>query len=443
MRVPIFAAVLALAVSGCGSGGGSAVQPATGQPVQTNSQNDNASIESTITVPAMQSTQSTKRSAQYVSASTLGLKITVTDIPPTGKTASFTPLITVYALGIGLNKIVVPTPASASGHSEDLTYVAYDQAPVAGVIPGAAKAVGYGITTGFVVVPGQNTNNVVLSGVVDTFAAPLAETGAFGMLNAQTTSGFGGAAVPSGIATLFDAGGNDITTAAGAPWPVVGSVPTLATTVGTGVPVTIVETAGTCGAVGAGPHLKLSYNGGAAATTAAITSTSGSIGAVYDGGGGAGWSAIVSAKGQTQTLTYALSTLAATSTTNSDFSCPTQTLSFSYSNETALMTIVEHTAATPYTITEPNTTACTQMVNVYSGNSTAPANLIVAGTPTSLGAATTFTIQLIPVPAAPTTPCNIEVQDANAAATGGPVFPGATTYVSALLPPATYSIIVP
>jgi hypothetical protein len=151
---------------------------------------------------------------------------------------------------------------------------------------------------------------------------------------------------------------------------------------------------------------------------------------------------VISAKGQTQTLTYTLSSLAATSTGDNDYSCPNQTLSFSQESETALMTIVQHVAATPYTITEPNTVACTGLVNVYSGNSTLPANLIAPGVPTSLGAGTTFTIQLVPIPAA-ASQCNIEIQDANAALTGGPTFPGGTTYVAALLPSNVYQIIVP
>jgi hypothetical protein len=157
---------------------------------------------------------------------------------------------------------------------------------------------------------------------------------------------------------------------------------------------------------------------------------------------GCGGAAVISAKGQTQTLTYTLSSLAGTSA-SPDYSCPNQTLSFSGQiSETALITIVQHVAATPYTITEPNTVNCTGLVNVYSGNSTAPANLIVPGAPTSLGLNTTFTIQLVPVPAA-ASQCNIEIQDANAALTGGPTFPGATTYVAALLPSSVYQIIVP
>src|SRR5262249_24656840 len=144
---------------------------------------------------------------------------------------------------------------------------------------------------------------------------------------------------------------------------------------------------------------------------------------------------------QTQTLTYTLSSLGATST-NKDFSCPNQTLSFSQGNETALVTLVQKVAAVPYTVTVPNTANCNQLVNVYIGNSTAPASQIPYGVATSLGTATTFTIQLIPIPAAPTT-CNIQIQDANAAATGGANYPGATTYVAALLPNTTYQIIVP
>jgi hypothetical protein len=448
MRLPILALILIAGLSGCGGGTG-AVAPAGGSNAPASGGGSGTVIQSTIVVPGGAGTQSTRRGPQYVSASTLGLKIIVTDVPPAGGTASFAPATTVYALSVGLNLIVVPTPASAAGHSEDLTYIAYNAAPVAGAIPGGAKAVGWGITTGFVVVPGQNTNNVVLSGVVDGYPAPLAETGSFGMMSAtppilagaRTSLGFGGAVVPSGIATLNDAGGNDITTAAGGPWPVVGAVPAAAITVASGVPVTISETAGSCGAIGTGPHLKLAYNGGTAATTAALTATNGPLAAEYDGSGGAGWFAVVSAKGQTQTLTYTLSSLAATST-NPDFSCTNQTLSFSQGNETALMTIAQHVAATPYTITVPNTNACTQLINVYAGNSTAPANLIPFGAPTSLGANTSFTIQLIALPGGAFT-CDIELQDANAAVTGGPTFPGATTYVAALLPSSVYSIIVP
>jgi hypothetical protein len=450
MRVPILALVLSAAVAGCSAGGGTtAVQPGADASAPVSGGGSGTVIQSSIMVPAAQGAQSTGRSAQYVSASTLGLKIIVTDVPPAGGTASFAPATTVYALSVGLNLIVVPTPASLSGHAEDITYIAYNAAPVANAIPAGAKAVGWGLTTGFVVAPGQNTNNVVLSGVVDGFPAPLAESGSFGIMSAtppvlagaRTSLGFGGAVVPSGIATFDDAGLNNITTAPGGPWPVVGAVPAAATTVASGVPVTIAETAGTCGAIGAGPHLKLSYNGGASATTAALTSTNGALTAQYDGNGGAGWFAVVSAKGQTQTLTETLSTLGATSP-NVDYSCTNQTLSFSQGNETALMTIVQHAAATPYTITVPNTANCNQLINVYAGNSTLPANQIAYGVPTSLGAGTTFTIQLQTIPGGAFS-CSIEVQDANSASTGGATFPGATTYVGALLPSSLYSIIVP
>jgi hypothetical protein len=442
MRIPFVAALLTIAVAGCSGGGGASPQSYVGNtPTQANGSGGGSSIVSTITVPAAL-VQSGTRSAQYVSASTLGMKIIITDIPPAGQTASFTPTTNVYTLGVGHNQIVVPTPASASGHSEDLTYVAYTMAPVGNAIPGGAKALGWGLTTGFVVVPGQNVNNVVLSAVADGYPAPLAETAAFGVMSAtpptlagaQTSLGFGGNVAPSGIATLNDAGGNDITTAAGGPWNVVGAVPATATAAATGIPVSIVETAGTCGSVGTGPHLKLAYNGGTPATTDTIA-------ADYDGDGGAGWFAVVSAKAQTQTLTYTFSSLGVTST-SPDYSCPNQSLSFSELNETALMTVVEHTAATPYTVTVPNTASCTNLVNVYIGNTTAPASQIPYGIPTSLGAATTFTIQLVPVPPSANT-CNIKIQDANSASTGGAAYPGATTYVAALLPSSVYQIIVP
>jgi len=438
--------LLAGLLAGCG-GGSAGVQPGAVAPGGSGS---GSTIESTIVVPAATVTpQSARRNPQYVSASSLGLTITVTDIPPTGGTASFTPTTAVYTLATGANKVVAPTPASAPGHSEDLTYIAYDTAPVGGSIPAGAKAVGWGLTTGFVVVPGQNTNNIVLSGVVDSFA-PLAETGSLGMMSsappapagAQTSLGFGGATPASGIATLLDGGGNDITTASGGPWPVVGAVPTTATTVATGVPVTSLETAGTCGAVGTAPHLKLAFAGGTAGTSTAITSTNGALALQYDGGGGAGWYAVVTAKGQTKSLTYELASLGATST-NTDFSCTNQTLSFSYSNETATMTIVQKTGASPYTITVPNTASCTQLVTVYAGPTTAGAK-IAYGTATSLGALTTFTVALMSSPPS-AAQCNIEIQDANAVAgvTGGAAYPGATTYVAALLPPNSILINVP
>jgi hypothetical protein len=447
MNARLSALLLAAALAGCSGGGTAAVQPA-GNALPAGNANGTA-IVSTITVPAALAMANARRGAQYVSASSLGLKIVLTDIPPAGGTASYAPATTIYPLGVGLNQIIVPTPASATGHTEDLEYITYNMAPVGNAIPGGAKALGWGLTTGFVVLPGQNVNNVVLSAVADSFPAPLAETGSFGMMSAtppvpagaQTSLGFGGNAVPSGNPILEDAGLNSINAAAGGPWAVVGGLPATATAVATGVPVTVTETAGSCGAIGTGPHLKFSYNGGTAGTTATIVAPTDTIVPQYDGSGGAGWYAVVSAKGQTQTLTYTLSSLAATST-STDYSCPNQTLSFKYVNETALITIVQHNPATPYTITEPATANCTNLVNVYAGNSTLPANLIVPGTPTSLGAATTFTIQLIPVPPA-ANQCNIEIQDANAAQTGGPAYPGATTYVAALLPSSVYQIIVP
>jgi hypothetical protein len=447
--------LLVVALAGCGGGAATPAQQTT-TATQSNAAGANAQIDTTIVVPGAQSAQSSGRSAQYISPSTLGLKVTVTDVPPTGSVASFTATTTTYALSTGNNNIVIPTPASATGHSEDLTYVAYNAAPVANAIPTSAKALAYGITTGFVVMPGQNSSNVVLAGVADSFAAPLAETGAFGMMSAspptlagpRVSYGIGGNATPNGSPVVFDAGASNIMTASGGPWPLVGAVPAVATTVGTGVPLTIVETAGTCGSVGTGPHLKLTDNGGVPAITSAIASTTDSIAADYDGAGGVGWYAIVSAKAQSQTLTYTLSSLGAmvpgTVQNSADFSCANQTLSFSQANETIPVTIVEHSAAQPYTVTVPATTACSQLVNVYTGSTANPANLINDGTPTSLGTGSTLTIQLQPTPGGATT-CNIEIQDANAAAgaTGGAAFPGGTTYVAALLPSAEFHIIVP
>jgi len=104
-----------------------------------------------------------------------------------------------------------------------------------------------------------------------------------------------------------------------------------------------------------------------------------------------GWSAILSAKAQSQTLAYTLSSLGVTAvqtpSNTTDWSCSNQTLSFSQNNETSLMTIVEHVPAQPYFITEPNTLNCTQLVNLYIGNSTAAANLITPGVATNLGCA--------------------------------------------------------
>ncbi len=438
-----FALLLVFALAGCG-GSGSTVAPSSTSPVQPASTATNATIESSIVVPGAASAQSAQRSAQYISPSTLGLKIVITDIPPTGQTASFTPITAVYTLATGSNKIVVPTPATASGHTEDLTYTAYNAAPVANAIPSSAKALAWGITTGFVVAPGNNVNNPVLSGVVDSFAAPLTESGSFGMMQpaasasappvrigAQTALGFGGASPASGVATMFDAGLNNIATADGGAWPVIGPVPTTATTVSAGVPVTIAETSGTCGVVGPLPHLGVSFAGGVSATTGAVATTNGALVANYDGNGGAGWYAVITAKGQTQSLTYTLSSLAVTST-NADFSCANQSLEFASTNEQpTVMTIVEHVAAEPYTLTVSNT-SCPTLATVYIGST---ATAIAPGpTGTSLGAGVnTFTIK--PVAAGSqtaTTPCLIEIQDANANATGGAAFPGATTYVAVL-----------
>jgi hypothetical protein len=445
LRIPLL--LMCATLASC-AGGGSAVQPIAPAAVVPDS--NGTSITSTIVVPAPQA-QSNARSPQYVSASTLGLKVTVTDIPPTGKTASFTPITSVYSLSIGANQVVIPTPATAAGHTEDLTYVTYNLAPVANAIPANAKALSWGLTTGFVVQPGQNTNNIVLSAVADSFTAPLAESGSFGMMSAnppvligaQTSLGLGGNAVPNGTPVLFDAGLNNITTAAGAPWSIVGAVPTTATTAATGIPVTIAETAGTCGAIGTGPHLQLALNGGAPATSVTIGSTTDTVQAIYDGNGGAGWFAIVSAKAQTQTLTYTLSSLAVTAVVTPsnapDWNCGAQTVAFSQSTtEKALATIVQHIPAGPYWLTVPNTAACTGLVTVYAGNSTAPPSQIPYGAATSLVANTQFTMQIVPAPTS-NGPCNIEIQDNNAilGITGGATFPGATTYVQVEIPQGT------
>jgi hypothetical protein len=446
VRAACIAALIACAavIAGCGGGGSGALQTTSLAPA--NAAPGGTYTEATIVVPSTASAQSTQRRAQYVSPASLGLQVTVTDVPPTGGTASFAAIITTYALATGTNKIVVPTPATATGHTEDITYVAYDLAPVANAIPTTAKAVGWGLSTGLTILPGANTNNLALSGVVDTFATPLAETGSFGMMSvsgstfgyagAQTSNGFGGAG--TGTATFIDAGGNAIATSDGGPWPVVGAVPTSATVAATGVPVTVAETAGSCGAIGTGKHLGLAFAGSAAATSAALTTTNGALALDYDGNGGAGWYAIVTAKAQSKSLVYTLSSLALTSTSSS-FNCATQTLGFTASTApAALMTIVQHVAATPYTLTVP--ASCSPFVNVYSGNSTASVNLIPQTTPTSLGANTTFTVQ---ENTPGTTQCLIEIQDANAGATSGANDPGATTYLAVLPPGYTQVITVP
>jgi hypothetical protein len=434
----VAALVLVAALAGCGGGGVGGTQSSTGSSLPPSGVGGGASIESTVTIPSASAAQSSERSAQYISPSTLGMKITITDVPPTGATASFTPITAVYTLQTGVNLLKIPTPATASGHSEDLTYVAYDAAPVSNAIPGSAKALAWGLTTGFVVLPGTNVNNPVLAGVVDRFPAPLAENGAFGMMSSapptllgkQTSLGFGGATPANGTATMFDADLNNIATAdGGAAWPVIGAVPTAATTTSTGVPVTIAETPGTCGSSGTAPHLTVGFAGSTPATTATISTTSGQLTADYDGNGGAGWYAIISAKGQTQTLTYTLSSLAVTST-NHDYNCSSQSLAFSSSSEgNSIMTIVEHVAPLPYVLTV-SPTNCPNLANVYIGTTTN--TQITPGTPTSLGlGVTTFLIQPVGSQTAKN-PCLIEIQDAAAGSTGGTTFPGATTYVAVL-----------
>jgi hypothetical protein len=175
----------------------------------------------------------------------------------------------------------------------------------------------------------------------------------------------------------------------------------------------------------------ISYNGGAAATTAALTTTSGALTAEYDGNGGAGWYATVTATGQTQTITYTLASLAVTST-SADYSCANQSLAFSSTAEPAtVLTIVDHNAAEPYTVTVA-TTSCPNLATIYIGSSE---GAIAPGRPTSLGAGVnTMTVKPVPVASqTATTPCIIEIQDENVGSTGGTYYPGATTYI-ALLP---------
>ena len=433
MSARLLLTLIALGLAGC-AGAGSSVTAPPAAPAAAPVTANNASVVSTIVVPAAIATQNARR-ADYISASSLGLKVTVTDIPPTGKTASFSPITSSFALTTGVNLIVIPTPASASGHTEDLTYVTYNAAPAAGAIPASAKALGWALSTGLVIAPGQNTNSVALAGVVDGFGL-VAASGSFGMMSSSPPTLAGSATTAmlgptvTGSPAFSDAGGNSIE-GAGGTWPIVGAVPATATSAATGVPVSIVETAGTCGAIGASPHLMLSYNGGTPTLTAALSNATDTVAGVYDGNGGAGWSAIVSVKGQTQTLTYTFASLAVTST-STDFSCASQTLSFSQLNESALFSIAETTAAKPYTLTVPATTNCMQSINVYQGNSVLPAAQIPYGTATSLGANTTFTIQLVPSPPGPNS-CTVQLQDAG----------GTSTYVSAVLPSSVYKIIVP
>jgi hypothetical protein len=130
-------------------------------------------------------------------------------------------------------------------------------------------------------------------------------------------------------------------------------------------------------------------------------------------------------------LTYTLSSLAVTST-NTDYSCANQSLAFSSTAEaTTLMTIVEHVAAEPYTLTVSNT-SCPNLATVYIGPT--PTTAIATNTPTSLGAGVnTFTIKPVPIAnQTAMTPCLIAIQNANVGSAGGAAFPGATTYVAVL-----------
>ena len=93
--------------------------------------------------------------------------------------------------------------------------------------------------------------------------------------------------MPNGSPTLSDAGGNNITAAPGGPWPVVGAVPATATTVGTGVPLTIAETAGSCGSVGTTFTIALqAMSGGATACNIEIQDANAGAtgGAAFPGG---------------------------------------------------------------------------------------------------------------------------------------------------------------
>jgi hypothetical protein len=450
MKLQIGLALVALTMTFAGCGGGGAgsspsmnLSPSTVAPGSTYT-------ESTIVVPAARFTQSSERRAQYISPSSLGLKVTVTDVPPTGSVASFTAIVTTYTLQTGSNTIAVPTPATAAGHTEDITYVAYDAAPVSNVIPPTAKAVDWGLATGLTIVPGKNSNSIALSGVVDTFAAPLAENGSIGTMSGasgtfaylgpQTISGFGGSG--TGVATLLDAGGNNIATAdGGTSWPVVGAVPSTATTAATGVPISSVEVPGSCGSIGVAPHLQFTFAGGIEAATSAITTSTGALALDYDGHGGAGWYATVTAKAQTGSLVYTLSSLAVTSTGNSSYNCTTQTLAFnSNPAPAAVMTIVQHVAEEPYWVSVP--ASCSPFVNVYIGGTTSGTQIPASGVATSLGANADFTVEEV-TPGS--TQCLIEIQDsyAHAGTTTGANDPGGTTYVAVLPPGYTQNLTVP
>ena len=168
-RAPIFALALGALLAGCGGGGTSSMQPVTvapspqtsagaagaGNPVDDRRSGRDAKHKASRAYRPPHARPNISRRRRSVSRDNSH------DVLPTGQTpASFTPTSLVFTLGTGVNTITVPTPASAPGHTEALTYVAYNAAPVSNAIPAGAKALGWALTTGFVVQPGQNVNNV-------------------------------------------------------------------------------------------------------------------------------------------------------------------------------------------------------------------------------------------------------------------------------------------
>ena len=262
------AGILTFAAAGCGGSGGGTPLPPTGGSTP-NKRTGNVTFK--IVIPNAAPAGSVKRRA-FVSPSANGALVTTYAHSDTNHT---TPLGTA-ATDISASSSACTATAggrtctiavTAPAGDDDFVFILYDAAPVNGTIPSSAHELGIAGVTQSISGGTTNSVNAPIEAIVAGFG---------GSTQSIVEPGDGRTHAVSMVIAPTDFGDNPITAGtSNAPYA---------------NPIT--ATVGESGGSGSG-HTQLELDGGTPSATVTLTKATDTVQAVYDGGGGAGYSASV------------------------------------------------------------------------------------------------------------------------------------------------------
>ncbi|MGA7745583.1 MAG: hypothetical protein WCA52_01090 [Candidatus Aquilonibacter sp.] len=321
------AALLAVSLlAACGGGGGSSVLPSAPSHQSTGT---TKGVKMTLVIPAPSSSSSSARRPAYISPSALGAQVTVTGAG--GGSAQ-------TVLDLSSSSTICTTTngqrncaANVTAPIDNDTFVIaiYDTAPVNGVIPSTAHALGLAAVTQTITLAFTGTLVIAVGGVISNIG--LQSTFLSVPANGQPQS-VGIAANPT------DFGNNPIATGSTSPYanPITA---TLAETGGSG-------------------HMSLVLNGANVGATATLKQSTDTLAIAYDGGGSAGYGGTIA--------------LTASNATSENFVlAPMYLTSTSPYYASGSLGLLGPALGVPFTITESNA----PLANAYTATATGCSNI--------------------------------------------------------------------